>query len=175
MAAKTKRRSTTRANQTPKKRRKIRAKPHVWKKRFLKALRDSGIVREACESSRISRGQAYAARHDDEVFAAAWEAAMQEAVDLLESVARDRAVGGWDEPVFYQGVACGAIRRRSDTLLMFLMKAHAPERFRDNYSIEHSGPHGAPLAPATVIVYMPDNGRDPDPAPTGATDPVPGE
>ncbi len=144
----------------------------------MKALRDSGIVREACEHARISRGQAYAAKHDDEKFAAAWDEAMQEAVDRLEAVAQERAIDGWEEPVFYQGVACGTVHRRSDTLLMFLMKAHAPERFRDNYHnyhIEHSGPHGAPLTPATVTVFIPDNGRDPDPAAAGAADAVPGE
>ncbi|MHC5536960.1 hypothetical protein ACYOEI_01645 [Singulisphaera rosea] len=54
-------------------------------------------------------------------------------MDTLESEARRRALDGVEKPVFYRGQKCGAIREYSDALLMFLMKAARPERFRESY------------------------------------------
>ena len=42
-----------------------------------------------------------------------------------------RTYHGVEEPVFYQGVQCGAVTEYSDTLLMFLLKARKPEVYRD--------------------------------------------
>ena len=64
---------------------------------------------------------------------------------MLEAEARRRAAIGVDEPVFYKGKVVGHIRKYSDNLLMFLLKAHWPEKFRDNYGVEHSGPSGGPV------------------------------
>ena len=35
--------------------------------------------------------------------------------------------------MFYKGAVCGHVRRYSDTLLMFLLKAHRPEKYRERY------------------------------------------
>ena len=41
--------------------------------------------------------------------------------------------------VFYKGEPIGAIRKFSDTLLMFLLKAHNPKKYRENMRVERSG------------------------------------
>jgi hypothetical protein len=33
----------------------------------------------------------------------------------------------------------GKVREYSDTLTIFLLKAHAPDKYRDNAKVEHSG------------------------------------
>ena len=60
-----------------------------------------------------------------------------------------------DEPVFYQGQVVGHIRKYSDNLLMFLLKAHWPEKFRENVSIDQrvSGRDGGPVK--TQHVFQP--------------------
>jgi hypothetical protein len=115
---------------TSKKTGKPTRKPR-WYKAFLSALRDGGNVRQACDACDISRTAAYDAYKRDPEFASLWDEAMDDATDSLEREARRRAERGVDEPVFYQGETVGTVRKYSDTLLIFLLKAHKPERFRD--------------------------------------------
>jgi hypothetical protein len=48
-------------------------------------------------------------------------------------------VEGVEEPIVYQGEITNTVRRYSDTLLIFLLKARRPEKFRDNVKVEHGG------------------------------------
>lgn len=50
----------------------------------------------------------------------------------LESAAIQRAVHGWEEPVFYKGDECGAVRKYSDPLLQTLLKKRLPETYADD-------------------------------------------
>jgi hypothetical protein len=111
-----------------------------WKAIFLDAFRNSANVRAACESARISRKTAYAERKTDAEFAEAWDEAECDAVDLLETKAWKRSDA-------------------SDTILMFLLRAHRPEKFSERTRNEVTGKGGAPLFPATVNIFIPDNGR----------------
>lgn len=61
---------------------------------------------------------------------------MKAAVLGLEDEAHRRAFEGVDKPVFYQGDECGTIREYSDTLAIFLLKAHNPEKYRENSKVE---------------------------------------
>ena len=101
---------------------------------FLEALRERGVVSVAAAEAGISRAQAYRAREKSPAFRAAWRAALEEALDLLESEARRRALEGWDKPVFYQGKQIGVVREYSDQLLMFLLQAYRPAKFRERVS-----------------------------------------
>jgi hypothetical protein len=66
-----------------------------------------------------------------ENFAAAWDAALQNAARKLVDLAFDRAIHGTDEPVFDRdGHRVGRRMRQNDRLLMFLLRAYLPERFR---------------------------------------------
>lgn len=125
-------------NITPKKRRK-----KTWEAAFLDALAESGNVSKAAAAAGVTRTTVYALRNHPDApdFAEAWEDALEEASDLLELEARRRAVEGVEEPVFYQGLECGSVRKYSDTLLIFLLKAAKPEKYRertstDNYNID---------------------------------------
>ena len=116
-----------------------------WKPLFLDTLRGTGNVRLATSNADVARQVAYRARDSSATFRADWDEALEEARELLEAEARRRAAIGVDEPVFYKGKVVGHIRKYSDNLLMFLLKAHWPEKFRDNYAVEHSGPGGGPV------------------------------
>ena len=126
-----------------------------WKPLFLDTLRGTGNVRLAASNADVARQVAYRARDSSAKFRAAWDEALEEARELLEAEARRRAAIGVDEPVFYQGQVVGQIRKYSDNLLMFLLKAHWPEKFRENHAIEHSGPGGGPVKVKTEHVFQP--------------------
>lgn len=119
-------------SETPKKGRP----PAGWRDAFLKALSDTGNVRAACHVAGVGRTTAYRAQADDPAFAAAWESAIEESVDLLEIEARRRAIKGSDKAVFHQGKQVATVKEYSDTLLIFLLKANRPEKYRDNYKLD---------------------------------------
>jgi hypothetical protein len=112
--------------------------PSSWRATFLAALEASGNVSAAARRAATHRCTAYRHRQADPEFRAAWDEALEVAMDDMEAEARRRAVDGWDEPVFYEGKVCGHIRKYSDTLIMFLMKAYRPA-FRDNVAVQHDG------------------------------------
>lgn len=125
------------------------------------SLAETGVVTAACRAVSIARSTAYDARNAHEDFAAAWDAAIEEAADLLELEARRRAHDGIEEPVFGSGgtgvgtVEVGTIRKYSDTLLIFLLKGARPEKFRDRVSAEHSGPGGGPIEVKGYATFSP--------------------
>lgn len=88
---------------------------------FLRALGETGCVRDACARAHISNQSAYRMRRRDAKFAAAWEKALDESVPTLEQAAWERAVEGWDEIVWKDGVEVSRKRRYSDALLKFLL------------------------------------------------------
>ena len=88
-------------------------KEREWFPTFLAVLRNTANVRAACEKAKIDRRTAYRNRDDNESFRARWDTAIEDACDQLEAAAWLRAKG------------------RSDTLLIFLLKAHRPERYRE--------------------------------------------
>lgn len=112
---------------------------------FLRELARRGIVSHAAKRARTSRQTVYDHRNTDPEFAAAWDEAIEIAAGILEAEAHRRAVTGVLEPVFYKGEQAGTVRKYSDTLLIFLLKAHAPDRFRENASLELTGKGGAKI------------------------------
>ena len=126
-----------------------------WKPLFLDTLRGTGNVRLAASNADVARQVAYRARDSSATFRAEWDEALEEARELLEAEARRRASIGVDEPVFYKGKVVGHVRKYSDNLLMFLLKAHWPDKFRENVSIDQrvSGRDGGPVK--TQHVFQP--------------------
>ena len=90
----------------------------AWVAPFLAALRDSGNVRASCEAAKISYQTVYKHKAASADFRERWDVAMDEAIDVLEFVARKR------------GIAI------SDTLLIFLLKAHRPQKYSDRLRLE---------------------------------------
>lgn len=85
----------------------------AWRAPFLEALRTHGVISEAAKAANISRWTVYNERAIDPDFAQEWEAALALGVEALEDTAKKRA---------YEG---------SDVLLIFLLKAHRPEKYRE--------------------------------------------
>jgi hypothetical protein len=95
-------------------------KADEWRPVFLNTLRNTGNVRASCQAAGITRQVAYAHRSSAKEFAAQWDEALQDAIDGLEAVAINRA------------------RTSSDTLLIFLLKAHRPEKYRETINQHHT-------------------------------------
>lgn len=91
-------------------------------------------------------------RNQDPVFAERWDEAMEEAADELEFIAQQRAFVGVEKPVFYKGEQCGEVTEYSDSMAMFLLRAHRPERFRERSDVKQqlTGADGGPLRVANA-------------------------
>jgi len=131
--------------------------PPLKQRAFLAAYAQTGNITRAAALAKVARSRHYEWM-DDPDYAAAFAAAGEEASDHLEAEARRRAVEGIEEPVVYQGELAMkidsigrrtahplTIRRYSDVLLIFLLKGMRPDKFRDNWRGEITGPGGAPL------------------------------
>lgn len=110
-----------------------------WGPRFLEALADSANISEACKIAKVGRTTVYERRDSDPVFAQAMADALDDAVDALELEARRRALDGCERPVYHQGAQCGTILEYSDTLMIFLLKAHRPDKYRERSEVKHTG------------------------------------
>lgn len=97
-----------------------------WRQAFLDSLRVTGNVSAAARLVGKARASLYRIRRNDPDFAAAWQDALEEAVDWLELEALRCAVEGTEENRFSKGEIVGTITRYSDCLLMFLLKARRP-------------------------------------------------
>lgn len=117
-------------------------KSDVWKEQFLTALSSVGVVRYACKMASVTSQTAYIHRNDDPEFRARWDDALEQAIQVLEEEARRRAVVGVRRPVFQSGKLVGTVTDYSDTLLIFLLKAQRPQKYRDNHKVEISTPAG---------------------------------
>lgn len=122
------------------------------RERFLEYLSDHANVSLACKEIGHPRATLYLARERDAAFKEAWDDALDVGVAILEKEVRRRALEGCDEPVFYQGIECGVVRKYSDTLAIFLLKAHRPEMYRERHQVEHSGEvrGGVLVVPSTL-------------------------
>ncbi len=109
------------------------------KQQFLERLAATGNVTGCAEAFGLARPTLYRHRKEDSEFAESWDEAIELAVEVLEDEARRRGVEGVEEPVFYKGEICGTVRKYSDTLLIVLLKAHRPEKYRELVDHRHSG------------------------------------
>lgn len=126
------------AKASPKKRRE-------WKPAFLKAFAETGMVAAACRKAKVSRSYVYEARQADEHFAQIWDDIEHATTDEMEREAYRRGVQGVEEPVFQGKELVGHVRKFSDTLLIFMLKARKPEKYRETTRHELTGKDGAPL------------------------------
>jgi hypothetical protein len=108
----------------------------------------------------------YDRRRTDEAFRRAWNEAADVGTRLLEQEAARRAYHGTLKPVFHKGVECGAVREYSDVLLIFLLKARNPAKYRDGAEDGRGGPFTltvnieqvekeAPSPPALTVLEQP--------------------
>ncbi len=129
------------------------------RRRFLEVLAECAIVAEACRAAGAARGSFYAWRRDDPEFAAAWDEALEIGIATLEDEAIRRARDGVATPVFHRGRQVATVRKTSDALLMFLLRAHRPQLYRERPRPEPAPRRGhrdaSPAPPENVL----DDGR----------------
>lgn len=116
---------------------------------FLEAYKELGTVRAAAE--RVGIGYRTHARWlaTDPDYEERWRTEAKEVVaDKIEEEAMRRAVDGVDRPVYQGGTKVGTVREFSDTLMVLLLKALRPEKYREN--VHHSGSVGLTLEAAMM-------------------------
>jgi hypothetical protein len=117
--------------------------PLVWEKAFITAFANTGNVRAACAAVQIDRATAYRRRSRSTRFAEQWAAAKEEAADVLEAAAFQRATQGVDRPVYGRVGSgkeattqqVGTVKEFSDLLLIFLLKGLRPEKYRERHEV----------------------------------------
>lgn len=123
-------------------------KEYDWKKIFLEHLRESPIIAHAAKAAGISRVNAWRNKRADPEFSEAWDDAIEEGIDKAEAEAYRRAVQGYEQDVWYQGVKVGEQRMYSDQLLALILKGNRKRVYSDR--TEHTGADGAPLEFAKI-------------------------
>ncbi len=121
---------------------------------FIETLAATGSVTEAAQQTNMSTVSAYRLRNapDGAPFATAWEIAVQAAARRLTDIAMDRVIHGSDEPVFDRdGRRVGRRIKYDDRLLMFMLGALQPERYRHAHRQDRApGEALPPPAPAVA-------------------------
>lgn len=112
---------------------------------FLELFAQTGNVTTSAEAVGITRKTAYQWRNQDSDFAEAWDDAEQQSHDLLEAEAFRRAYEGVDDFKVGPNGQFVEMKRYSDTLTIFLLKARRPEKYRDNATLQVTGPGGGPV------------------------------
>jgi len=121
---------------------------------FLQKLREHRGVLLACEACEIGKTTVYEWRAEDERFKAAWDREVARTIELLEVSAYSRAIEGWDEPVFHQGEVVGTVKRFSNAMTIFMLKAKGPPeyRFEEHMMRESSLEHARAIREAVAAM-----------------------
>lgn len=109
------------------------------KQKFIRALARTGVVTAACKFAGCGRNTAYYQRGIDADFAIAWDEAAEMAADKLEREAWRRATGYWEPVIDKEGKRIARIKKYSDSLLILLLRAARPEKFRERTEVRHDG------------------------------------
>lgn len=129
----------------------LRAREDGARQRFLASLATGASISAAAKAAGVARQTPYKWRSDDKEFEERWVSSLETGTDALEDEARRRAHDGVKRPVYHGGKRVGYVQEHSDQLMMFLLRARRPEKYRERF--EHSGPDGGPIRfmPALTI------------------------
>src|SRR4030095_14184981 len=116
------------------------------KKRFLKHFADWGVVETAARYAGVHRNTVYKWQERDPAFSAAYHQGVEQSTEVFEAEAGRRAVEGVEKPVYQGGELVGHAREYSDTLLIFILKARKPEKYRDRFDSLAKGSDFVPLS-----------------------------
>lgn len=138
-----------------------------WMGAFIEALALIPNVTASAKKAHITRQAAHYARKRDALFAACWDAAVEESIDNLEQFAHSMSTTGLETvetrtttkkalmtvkgqteaqwvPVEETTVTVRS-RLVSPQMAMFLLSAHRPDKFRRPQRFEHTGANGDPI------------------------------
>ena len=97
------------------------------------------MIKRACKVAGVGRSSHYEWMEANPEYLRAFEDAQEDAADNLEAEVYRRAVKGVRKPIgWYKGVAGGYVREYSDLLLMFVLKALRPEKYRERVDVRGS-------------------------------------
>jgi hypothetical protein len=89
-----------------------------WRTPFFAALREWPDVTKACSKAGIGKTHVYRVYRTESEFAREWDAAVREGIEAVEDEAWRRT-------------------KKSDTMLIFMLKSHKPAIYRETYRVEH--------------------------------------
>lgn len=107
--------------------------------KFLAHYRKTANQSLSCEAVGVSGYTVILHRKANPEFDKAFLEAREYAMDMLEGEARRRAFSGTPKPVFYKGKQVGEVKEYSDLLLIFLLKANRPEKYREKTDVNYQG------------------------------------
>lgn len=113
--------------------------------RFLAAFGASASIVQASRWAKLNRGSHYNWMKEDPTYPARFEDAKNKAARTLEDEAVRRAHQGLRKAIYYKGKVVGHETEYSDTLMLALLKANAPEKFIDRTATTLSAPGGGPV------------------------------
>lgn len=128
------------------------------KKAFLESFAIMGNVSAACRAAGVPRRTLYSWLERDEQFTAAYRQAEIESTECLEAEAFRRAHDGVtsETPIIRDGKVIDTVveTKYSDTLLIFLLKARNPAKYRERVQMQHADAEGNKLPIAAVEEYV---------------------
>lgn len=129
------------------------------KKAFLKDFAQTGNISESCRNVGITRRRTvYEWQEKDDAFAFAYREAEITATEVLEAEARRRAVDGVarEIPIYHNGKLLHTVieTKHSDTLLIFLLKARDPAKYRDRMQLQHADADGEKFPLGAVEAFV---------------------
>jgi hypothetical protein len=128
---------------------------------FLEKFCDLANITRAATATRIGRRTVYDWLENDKDFKVKFKKARKVAVGVLEDEAHRRAVEGIDKAIFYKGKRVKTkVKEYSDTLLIVLLKANAPKKYRERVQSQLTGPDGGPIKTESTVLILPSNGRE---------------
>lgn len=102
----------------------------VWRPRFLATVALTRSVTLGCKAAKVHFDTMQLHRDRDPDFAEQINRAEEHAVDLLHDVAFRRALEGDCEPIFWQGIPVGHVKKYDGRLQIEMLRAHRPNRFK---------------------------------------------
>lgn len=126
---------------------KKKGRKRNWTNAFLEAFRMIGVVAPAAAAAGVSRWAVAKRCERDQTFAKRYNAALQDSTERLEAIAVARA---------------SRESNPSDNLLMFLLKARRPEKYRDQFRSNDDSPiippAGSTVIDEATVVILPSDG-----------------
>lgn len=121
--------------------------------RVFNELANCGVMRTACAAAEVSVTQFSRLRGVHEEIDKFTLLALEFYRDRIRETVHNRAIEGWDEPVYYQGRKVGKVHKFSDRLLEMQAKSHCPE-YRDRSEVDVNVTGGV------LVIHCPDLSRE---------------
>ena len=101
-----------------------------WRPTFLAVVALSHSTMLGCRAAKVNPQTVVAHRREDPDFDAQVIAAQDHCIELLHAVTMRSAIEGDVEPVYWQGIEVGHIKKFDNRLRIELLRAHMPSKFK---------------------------------------------